>query len=289
MQRKKWIPFLLLLPALSIMFFLMIFPVFWNFSISLHDVKTTNINNVWPFVGFQNWVKIFQDEYFLQSLKVTLFFVLGSVFFQIFIGFLIARILIERVWGTKFFRVLFILPWLLSATIVGFSWQWMYNDYFGLINGLLIRLGMQPVNWISDPNMALISLLIANIWFGTPFSILFQESSLLTIDRSLYEAAKIDGANPLQSFFNITLPLLAPFLGINLILTSMWSINLFDLQLVLTGGGPLMSTTTASLYMYKQGFDQGKLSIGATIGLVLLIINLIVSFLYLRALRGEEA
>ncbi len=87
----------------------------------------------------------------------------------------------------------------------------MYNDYFGLINGLLIRVGMQPVNWISDPNMALISLLIANIWFGTPFSILFQESSLLTIDRNLYEAAKIDGANPLQSFFNITLPLLAPF------------------------------------------------------------------------------
>ncbi|WP_233581251.1 carbohydrate ABC transporter permease [Petrotoga sp. HWH.PT.55.6.1] len=177
----------------------------------------------------------------------------------------------------------------MSATIVGFSWQWMYNDYFGLINGLLIRVGMQPVNWISDPNMALISLLIANIWFGTPFSILFQESSLLTIDRNLYEAAKIDGAGPLQSFFNITLPLLAPFLGINLILTSMWSVNLFDLQLVLTGGGPLMSTTTASLYMYKQGFEQGNLSIGAAIGIVLLIINLTVSFLYLRALRGEEA
>jgi ABC-type sugar transport system permease subunit len=207
---------------------------------------------------------------------------------QVIIGFAIARILVEKPPAANVFRVIFIIPWLLSASIVGFSWRWMYNDMFGLINVVLGKFGIAAIPWLSEPRLALWSLVIANIWFGTPFSILFQESALLTLDRQLYESAKIDGANPFQTLIGITLPILKPFLLMNLILITMWTINIFELMLVMTNGGPLNATTTTSLFMYKQAFQQGKLSLGASVGFILLAINLTITFIYLRLMKEEE-
>jgi len=286
---KNLIPYLMLMPALALMFFLMIFPIFWNVDLAIHDVEISTLNEIWDFTGFKNFIQIFKNDKFLESLKVSLFFVAGCVTLQFIIGFAIARILVEKVIGTKIFRILFIFPWLLSATIVGYSWRWLYNDFSGLINLTLMGFNIEPVPWISNPNVALISLIIANVWYGTPFSILFQESALLTIDHQLYEAARIDGASPFKCLTRITLPLLKPFIAINLILITMWTINIFDLQLIMTNGGPLNSTTTASLYMYKQAFEQGKMSLGATVGIILLAINLCISFVYLKLLRSERA
>lgn len=287
---KKIGPYLLLLPALVVLFFLMIYPIFWNIILSLHDVSITTLNNkTWEFTGLKEWWDVLTDPYFLDSLQVTLIFVVGSVVLQFVIGFCIARILVEKVRGTNFFRVIFIFPWLLSATIVGYSWRWLYNEFFGLFNLALGRLfGVLPVPWLSDPDLAIWSVLLTNVWFGTPFSMLFQESALLTIDSEIYEAAKIDGANVFQSLVYITLPILKPFIAINLVLITMWTVNIFDLQLVMTGGGPLNATTTISLYMYKQAFQQGQLSRGAIIGLIMLMINLSVSYVYLRLLKGSE-
>jgi multiple sugar transport system permease protein len=123
------------------------------------------------------------------------------------------------------------------------------------------------------------------MWYGTPFTLLFLTAGLLSINPSLYEAARIDGASKTRSLFHITLPLLKPFMVINLILITMWSINLFDIQLVMTGGGPLFSSTTASLYMYRQAFEFGLLSKGAAAGIILILINLTVAIIYVKFLR----
>jgi ABC-type sugar transport system permease subunit len=123
------------------------------------------------------------------------------------------------------------------------------------------------------------------MWYGTPFTMLFITAGLLSIIPSIYEAAVIDGATKFRSFLHITLPLLKPFIVINLILITMWSVNFFDLQLVMTGGGPLFASTTASLYMYRQAFEFGLLSKGAAAGLILIIINISVAFVYLKLLR----
>ena len=125
----------------------------------------------------------------------------------------------------------------------------------------------------------------ANTWYGTPFTLLFLTAGLLSINPSLYEAARIDGASKMRSLFHITLPLLKPFMIINLILITMWSINLFDIQLIMTGGGPLFSSTTASLYMYRQAFEFGLLSKGAAAGIILILINLTVAIIYVKFLR----
>ena len=146
-------------------------------------------------------------------------------------------------------------------------------------------MGLQPVGWLSDPNIVIWSLVIANMWYGAPFTMLFLTAGLLSINPSIYEAAVIDGATKFKSFLYITLPLLKPFIVINLILITMWSVNFFDLQLVMTGGGPLFASTTASLYMYRQAFEFGLLSKGAAAGLILIIINIAVTFVYIKLFR----
>lgn len=278
-------PYLLLAPAFLLLFALLVFPILWNVYVSLHDVSFTTILKEWQFAGLENYIDILHDDYFYESLKVTAIFVGGCVLFQWLIGLLLAELLSQRLRGTEIFRAIYVLPWLLSAVIVGFSWRWMYNDLFGLINHLLRTVGLPTVKWLANPNIAPWSIVISNIWFGTPFSMLFMGSALATINQELYEAATVDGASRWQSFTRITLPILKPFIAINLILITIWTVNLFDLQLTMTGGGPLYATTTTSLYMYRQAFEMGHLSVGAAVGFMLLAINAVLAVLYARWIR----
>jgi ABC-type sugar transport system permease subunit len=284
-SRVNFTPYMLLMPAFLIIFFLLIFPIMWNVYVAFHDVRLTNLQKAWPATGIQNFIELFQDEYFLESLQVSVRFVGGCVLFQLCFGLLLAAVLNKNLRGKEVFRTLLVLPWLFSAVIVGFSWRWIYNDTFGLLNFGLRLIGMEPQGWLSSPDMAIWSIVLANVWFGTPFSMLFMGSALTTIDKNLYEAATVDGATKVQSFFRITLPLLKPFITTNLILATIWTVNLFDLQLIMTGGGPLYSTTTVSLYMYRRAFQFGHLSDGAAVGLVLLCINVLVALVYIRIMR----
>jgi multiple sugar transport system permease protein len=284
-NRETLTPYLLLMPAFLIIFCLLVFPIIWNVYVAFHDVKLTNLQKEWPAIGIQNFVELFHDEYFLESLQVSVRFIGGCVIFQLCFGILLAAVLNKNLRGKEVFRALLVLPWLFSAVIVGFSWRWIYNDTFGLLNFGLRSIGMEPQAWLSSPDLAIWSIVLANVWFGTPFSMLFMGSALTTIDQNLYEAATVDGATKVQSFFRITLPLLKPFIATNLILITIWTVNLFDLQLIMTGGGPLYSTTTVSLYMYRRAFQFGHLSEGAAVGLVLLCINAVVAVVYTRIMR----
>jgi ABC-type sugar transport system permease subunit len=266
---------------------MLVFPILWNVYVALHDVSFTTILREWQYVGFKHYVDIVHDDYFYESLKVSAIFVGGCVAFQWLIGLLLAELLKQRLRATEMFRAVFVVPWLLSAVIVGFSWRWMYNDLFGLINYLLRTIGVPTVKWLASPSIAPWSIVVSNIWFGTPFSMLFMGSALATINEELYEAATVDGASRWQSFTRITLPLLKPFIAVNLILITVWTVNLFGLQLTMTGGGPLYSTTTTSLYMYRQAFEMGHLSLGASVGFMLLIINAVLALLYARSMRTE--
>ena len=284
-NRETLTPYLLLMPTFLIIFCLLVFPIIWNVYVAFHDVKLTNLQKEWPAIGIQNFVELFHDEYFLESLQVSVRFIGGCVIFQLCFGILLAAVLNKNLRGKEVFRALLVLPWLFSAVIVGFSWRWIYNDTFGLLNFGLRSIGMEPQAWLSSPDLAIWSIVLANVWFGTPFSMLFMGSALTTIDQNLYEAATVDGATKVQSFFRITLPLLKPFIATNLILITIWTVNLFDLQLIMTGGGPLYSTTTVSLYMYRRAFQFGHLSEGAAVGLVLLCINAVVAVVYTRIMR----
>jgi len=281
-------PYLLIVPALAILTAFLLFPLIWNVYLALHDVSLTTILGNWKYVGIKNFVSLLRDNDFHTSLQVSLIFVGGSVALQFFVGMAIAVVLNQQIRGSNTLRAIFIIPWTVSAVITGFSFKFIFNDSFGIVNFGLSQIGSGPISWLSDPGTVVWSLVIANMWHGTPFTIIFLTAGLFSINPGVYEAARIDGATKIKSFLYITLPLLKPFVIINLILITMWSVNFFDLILVMTNGGPLFSSTTSSLFMYRQAFEFGLLSKGATVGFILIAMNLVLAYSYMKLLRSQD-
>ena len=269
-------PYLLLAPALAILIGFLLFPLIWNIYLSLHDVSLTTILGDWKYVGLKNFDNL------------SLIFVGGSVALQFFVGMVLAVVLNQQISGSNTIRALFIIPWTVSAVITGFSFKFIFSDSFGIMNYGLAQMGLEPVGWLSDPGIVVWTLVFANVWHGTPFTVIFLTAGLFSISPVVYEAARIDGATKIKSFFYITLPLLRPFIIINLILITMWSVNFFDLILVMTNGGPLFSSTTSSLFMYRQAFEFGLLSKGAAVGFLLIAMNLVLAYTYIKLLRSQD-
>lgn len=281
-------PYLLLMPALAILVGFLLFPLVWNIYLSVHDVTLTTILGEWKYIGLKNFSNLLRDPDFHKSLQVSLIFVGGSVALQFFVGMVLAVVLNQQISGSNVFRAVFIIPWTVSAVIAGFSFKFIFNDSFGVMNYGLEQIGLNPIPWLSDPGAVVWTLVIANMWHGTPFTVIFITAGLFSISPVVYEAARIDGATKIKSFFYITLPLLRPFIIINLILITMWSVNFFDLILVMTNGGPLFASTTSSLYMYRQAFEFGLLSKGAAVGFLLIGLNLVLAYSYIRLFGRQE-
>lgn len=281
-------PYLLLAPALAILTAFLLFPLTWNVYLSLHDVSLTTILSDWKYIGLKNFANLIHDSDFHMSLLVSLIFVGGSVALQFLVGMVLAVVLNQQIKGSNALRALFIIPWTVSAVITGFSFKFIFNDSFGIMNYGLGQLGIEPVSWLSEPGTVIWTLVVANMWHGTPFTVIFLTAGLFSINPVVYEAAIIDGATKIKGFFYITLPLLRPFVIINLILITMWSVNFFDLILVMTNGGPLFSSTTSSLFMYRQAFEFGLLSKGAAVGFLLIATNLVLAYSYIKLLRSRD-
>lgn len=292
MVRNKTIltPYLLILPALATLLFLFIYPIVWNGYISAHDVEFKTFNREWPFVGLENYQAMVEDSLFpfkfYKSIGVSLQFVGGSVLGQFVLGLALALALNSRIKGRNTFRVLIAFPWILSELVVAYVWLYLYQPT-GALNNFLTALGLPAVNWLGSQAGAIWALVLTNVWFGTPFTMLMMGAALTTINPEINEAAIVDGANRWQVFRWITWPLILPFAALNLILITMWTTNLFALPLAMTKGGPLYATTTTSLYMYNYAFQFGNFSVGSAIGVMLFLFNLVAAAVYLRVLRRE--
>jgi len=283
-------PYLLILPALLALLLLFVYPILWNGYISIHDVKFATFNQGWPFVGVENYRILLMNSIFprkfYKSLQVSLQFVGGSILGQFGLGLALALALNSKIKGRGLFRVLIAFPWILSDLVVAYIWLYLYQPT-GAINNFITAIGLPTVKWLSTPGLAIWALVLTNIWFGTPFSMLMLGSALTTINPEINEAASVDGANRWQQFRYITWPLIAPFAALNLILITMWTINLFALPLAMTKGGPVYATTTTSLYMYRFAFEFGNFSVGSSIGVMLFAFNLVAAAVYVRTLRRE--
>ncbi len=281
----KYEPYLYLLPAISILCVFLLFPFVWNIYISTHGVSITTILKEWEFVWFDNFVQVLNDPNFHTSIKISIIFVGGSVVFQFVIGLVISSLLNQNIKGKQILIALIMIPWITSGLIAAFSFKFIFDNSFGIINYILEYLGFSAIAWLSDPNIVVWSIIIANVWYGTPFTILFLTAGLLSINQSIYESARVDGASKIKSFVYLTLPLIKPFIIIDIILITIWSINFFEIPLIMTGGNPLFASTPASLYMYRQAFEFGLLSKGSASGIILLSINIVVAFIYIIALK----
>ena len=225
-------------------------------------------------------------------LYVTFVFVVASVVLQLTLGLLVAMALNRGAKrglpGVSAVRIVILASWIVPGVAAGIVWQLMFQEAsYGFINGMLRQAGMDPVAWLSDPDIAVWSAIIANVWRGTAFSMILLYAGLVVIPKSLYEAAEVDGANALKQFWYITLPQLRPIMLINTILISIFTLNTFDLILPLTGGGPGRATEVLALYAYNTVFRNFDLSNGAVLAVLMLLISVVFTLFYVRLLPKE--
>ena len=223
----------------------------------------------------QNYIDNFTDPVVGRTLLNTIVWVVGSVSGQLLLGLFVALLLNESTKGQIIFRsIILILPWAVLDIVAGVMWKWMYNDMYGVLNDVLVKMHIirDYIPWLATENMAMLSVIIANIWKGFCLSGMFFLAGLQTIPIDLYEAAEIDGANSFKRFWKITIPQLKPVIMTTLMLTTIWTINYFPLIYTMTGGGPGYGTETIVTYIYKLGFKFMEFNRSASLSNVLFVI-----------------
>ena len=284
--------FLYVLPALIYMMVFVGYPIISNFILSFQDVTVKTLNNpVKPFVGFDNYAKLFQDSVLQKSIINTLLFTVLSLVFQFAFGFALALFFNKKFSFSKPIRGLLMIPWMIPVTITALVFKFMFSSNVGIINQALQALQFipKPIEWLISPHTAMFALIFTNVWIGIPFNMILLSSGLTLIPNELYESASIDGANKVQAFLKITLPLIRPTIESVLILGFIYTFKVFDLVYVMTNGGPVNSTHLLSTYSYKLSFGLFKYSQGATVANILFVILFLVSLVYLKLVyRNEE-
>jgi multiple sugar transport system permease protein len=244
------------------------------------------------FAGLDNFRKIFTDDpTFYSSLGVSLKWVLSQVSLQLIIGLAIALTLNQTFKYRGIFRSITFAPWAISGVITSVMWSMMYNEHIGVFNDLLLKIGIidHKIAWIANAQTAFGAVVVAELWRGIPFFAITLLASLQTISGELYEAVKVDGAGRWKSFIHVTLPFLKNTIILTTLLRTAWEFNNVDLIFNLTGGGPVNSTTTLTMYVMNQAIKFGNFGYGSALTVVSFFILLLFSVVYLTVSRfGKE-
>ncbi|MFD2649654.1 carbohydrate ABC transporter permease [Devosia albogilva] len=265
-------------------------PLVYNVLMSFQQVDMFTLGAlVRPFVGFDNYVAVVQQPEFWLVLRNTLVFVFGSMAGQFILGFSLALFFAQRFPGAATIRGLFLVSWVMPGLVVGAIWSWILAGDFGVLNVILRGLGIIQSNifWKSDPNFSIWAVIIANIWLGLAFNMLLLSVGLAAIPRDLYEAAELDGANALQRFWTITLPMMRSTIGAVLSLGLIGTLQQFDLFPALTEGGPANTSNVAGFWSWQLSFQLYDFAKGATVSVMMFLLVLFASILYVRSTRHE--
>lgn len=261
------------------------FPVVFSVVLTFHK---WNIISPMEYTGLTNYVRLFKDATFLKSLINTLIFLIVHIPLQIIVALFLAEVLNQKIKFRGFFRAAFFLPVIVSGVVVTILWQQLFGYDTGLLNRLLISVGFGKVGWLTDPDIAMSSIAVMATWKNVGLYIVLFLVGLQTVPSHYYEAADLEGATHIQKFFKITLPMINPTIFMVVILSTIGGFSLFIEPYVMTGGGPLNSTISAVLYIYKQGFFYYHMGYSATLGLVFAMIILFVVFLQKRFVEKDK-
>ena len=269
-----------ILPLVFFMAALIVVPVLGTVLNSLY-LDVTYLDR--RFIGLENFQRLVFDSGFWQAVRFTLLFTLVSVPLEVFLGLAFVLLLNEPVRLRGLLRACILIPWAIPAVISGRVFELIYNYHYGLANFLFRQMGIvdAPVNWLGSPPGAFLSLVAADAWKTIPFAAIILLAGLSGIPEELYRQARVDGANTLQRFFRITLPLLRPVLLVALLFRTIDALRIFDVIYVLTGGGPGGATTSLSLYGYEY-FLAGDFGYGSAVSVVLFLIAFSLAILYVR-------
>ena len=281
---------LFVVPAALAIVFLFGYPVVKNLLMSFQDYTLrTFINGKAPFVGLQNYITVVNDELFNKALLNTALFTIGSILGQFVIGMVLALFFYRNFPLGGVLRALFLLPWLIPLIVGSAAWRAILEQDSGILNVTLENLGIisTPVPWLTSPNVALLAVIIVNIWLGIPFNLTLLYSGLQDIPDELYEAGSLDGANGWKAFWNITWPNLRAVVSVTLMLGVIYTLKVLDIILGLTQGGPANATQTIALMSYQRSFVEFKFGQGAALSNILILISLVFAIVYLRVTRRQ--
>jgi multiple sugar transport system permease protein len=267
------------------------YPLYRNVELSLrHYTVRSFVQGGAPFSGLDNYRTVLGDPTFGPALLHTLVFTAASLAAQFAIGLALAVFFSRHFRLSATLRALFLVPWLLPLIVSASTWSWMLNSDSGIVNAALGLAGIGPVNWLTSPDWALVSVIAANIWIGIPFNLVVLHSGLQAIPRHLYEAAALDGATGWQQFWRITFPLLRPVSLITLLLGLVYTLKVFDIIWIMTRGGPNGASTTLATWSYRLGFGNllPEFGPGAAVGNLLIVLALAGGLVYIRAQRRLE-
>jgi multiple sugar transport system permease protein len=268
-----------------------VYPLYRNLDLSLRDYTVRSfVAGDAPFSGWDNFRQVLDDPTFGPAMRHTMIFTFVSIVFQYTAGLALAVFFNRHFRLSTVLRALFLIPWLLPLIVSASTWSWMFNSESGVVNYALHLAGVDPVGWLTSPDWALTSVIVANIWIGIPFNLVILYSGLQNIPAELYEAASLDGASAWQQFRRITFPLLRPVSAITLLLGLVYTLKVFDLIWIMTKGGPGDASSTLATWSYQLGFGTllPKFGPGAAVGNILILIALLFGLLYVRVQRRQE-
>jgi multiple sugar transport system permease protein len=284
LEDERWLAAALLLPTVVLLGLFIAYPFVEGVWLSVTDAR---VGIPGHFVGLANFTALLSDSIFLVAVWNTFVYTAVATVFKLALGLWLALLLNRHFRGKAFTRAFVLLPFIIPTVLSTFAWKWMFDPTFSVINWSLFQLGLihSRINWLGDPNLALISVIIVNVWRGVPFYAISLLAGLQTINPELQEAAAIDGARPWQRFWHVTWPLLLPVTMVVVLFSVIQTFADFQLVYVLTGGGPANSTQLFATYAYQIGVGTGLLGEGAAVSLAMfpfLLFVVVVQLLYIR-------
>lgn len=275
---------LLIVPALLVMGTVVLLPMLKGIAVSFSAYGLANMHNpTWN--NFQNYIKLFQKGEVFTYFGNTLVYVGISVSTQFLMGLMIALLLNTKIVGRSVLRGLMMMPWVIPSVVVAIVWRWMLQPQYGVLNYILYHLGLSStvnIAWTQHPVLAMISVSMAAIWRQLPYMMVMILAALQAMDQTIVEAAKIDGANPLQMLIRVTLPSIRPVIATSIWISVMQNFQMFTIIWNMTGGGPVTSTTTLSVAVYRKAFLEYNFGVGSALGVLWLLVLFVATLVYNR-------
>ncbi|MEJ7738386.1 MAG: sugar ABC transporter permease [Chitinophagaceae bacterium] len=284
LSKKKLLPYLLVSPYLIFVIVFVLFPVFFCFFLTF---QKWNIIAPMQFVGIDNYSRLLNDRLFWKAIGNTLKFLLLHIPLQLVASLFLAYLLNQKIKGISFFRASFFMPVIVSGVVVTILWQQLLGFDSGLTNRMLNEIGIKKIGWLVNPDIAIYSIAVMATWKNVGLYVILFLVGLQTVPMQYYEAAKMEGATRWQQFYHITLPMINPTIFMVVILSTIGGFNLFIEPYIMTGGGPLNTTLSAVLYIYKQAFQYYNMGYSATLGFFYAIMIMTVVILQKKFIEKE--
>ncbi|MEQ8307967.1 MAG: sugar ABC transporter permease [Hoeflea sp.] len=280
---------MLIAPTVLVFCAVIVYPLVSAIYLSLFDIYTPTLQGEW--VGLDNYRELLGKGEFWASLRTNVIWTVGTLSLQILFGIAMALVLHQNIWFRSLARSLILFPYFISTVVAVLVWRWLFNDLYGILNHLMMAAGLidMPVDYLGSMPNAMISVILVGAWKYFPFVVIAVLARLQTIPDALYEAARIDGAGPVARFFDITLPQLRDVLVVIIMLRAIWDFKEFDLIFLLTGGGPVTSTQTLPLLVYKEAFALNHMGMAAAYAVAMMAVMLVFMIVYIRKTGEKDA